>query len=182
MAQTAHAGQTRKYTPLPYTAHTTEVADLIATRSWATENDVAIGHGHDIKEDCDKAIYTRDFLARELNPAVADGIGMLTNPSKDHPELTRAQRKAMDREHIAELPANIQAIKLIDRCCNLGNLLRDPVPVDFMVLYLEESKALYRVLTKGVALDPEMAQRFQSTVAALQKKIQLAQNSGEITH
>ena len=59
----------------------------------------------------------------------------------------RATRKAIDREHTAQAPAEAQTIKLADLISNSKSIMaHDP---DFAVTYLAEKRLLLEVLTKG---------------------------------
>lgn len=71
----------------------------------------------------------------------------LTNPSKKRPDLRRADRKQMDREHLAHVSWLAKVIKLIDRRSNLMEMADQPAEPDFKRLYARESEALLPYLT-----------------------------------
>ena len=59
----------------------------------------------------------------------------------------RAVRKAIDKDHLAEQNAEVQTIKLADVISNSKDIkANDP---KFAKVYIEEMKALLKVLTKG---------------------------------
>jgi (p)ppGpp synthase/HD superfamily hydrolase len=102
---------------------------------------------HDVVEDTDAS--ESDIKSR-FGDDIFRLVMILTNPSKEHSELRRAERKKMDREHLANASDEAKAIKLADRIDNLRDLSVDPlVPENFRVRYLSESQQLLEVL-RGV--------------------------------
>jgi hypothetical protein len=77
---------------------------------------------------------------------IATLVGWLTDVSK--PENgNRTVRKAIDRAHSAEAPAEAQTIKLADLISNSKSIMQyDP---GFAKTYLEEKRLLLEVMTKG---------------------------------
>lgn len=147
-AEAKHEGQFRKYSfqHEPYIFHPMRVAGIVHL-SGASTQVVAAAWLHDVLEDTGA---TKLQVVQACGYAVAALVHMLTNPSKQHPELRRAERKKMDREHLADVSDEAKAIKLADRIDNLRDLSVDPlVPEDFRVLYLSESRQLLEVL-RGV--------------------------------
>lgn len=71
-------------------------------------------------------------------------VEYLTNPSKQHPNLSRAERKQMDREHLARASFGAQCIKLADRADNLREMTG--ASIAFKRLYCEESRLLLGAL------------------------------------
>lgn len=145
-AASAHEGQNRKYghSDRPYITHPARVAGRVATFPGATEEMVAAAWLHDVIEDCG---VTAEDLAAKFPLSVIRLVQELTNPSKRHPELNRAQRKAMDLEHIKEVSREAKVIKLADRVDNLTETKDDPqTPADFVELYRAESRALVEAL------------------------------------
>lgn len=79
-------------------------------------------------------------IAERTSPAVAALVTWLTNPSKGS-KASRAERKKMDREHLAQAPTAVKQIKMLDRTYNLRDL-DEQAPVKFVRLYADESQAL----------------------------------------
>ena len=138
-AEKAHRGQTRKYTGRPYIEHPMRVAGRACLVPFFGEDQIAAAWMHDVLEDCPGFVIPAIF-----SPRCYETICELTNPSKQHPELNRAARKRMDREHLATVSRAAKIIKLIDRIDNL-NEMRD-APDDFKRLYVDESRALAEAL------------------------------------
>lgn len=143
-ATAAHAavGQLRKYTFEPYIVHPTEVAEIVESIG-GTEDMIAAAFLHDVVEDTG---VTQDVIQREFGQSVANLVYWLTDVSR--PEHgNRAKRKALDRAHIAQAPAEAQTIKLADLASNTKSIMaHDP---EFAKTYLEEKRLLLEVLTKG---------------------------------
>lgn len=146
-AHQAHKDQFRKYTKVktPYIYHPMRVAGMVMifSQSEMVEEMAMVAWLHDVLEDTPT---TPDDLRKFCSGAVVEWIKDLTNPSKDK-NLPRAERKAMDREHIAKLSKPVKIIKLIDRIDNLIDM-RD-APADFMKLYRAESLLLLNEALRG---------------------------------
>jgi (p)ppGpp synthase/HD superfamily hydrolase len=143
MAAHAAVGQKRKYTGEPYIVHPAEVASIVAQVPGATEDMVAAAWLHDVVEDTG-CTYTDIHMA--FGADIAALVGWLTDVSKPE-DGNRAHRKAMDRAHTAEAPAEAQTIKLADLISNSRSIMaHDP---EFARTYLEEKRLLLEVLTKG---------------------------------
>lgn len=141
----AHAAvqQKRKYTGEPYIAHPAEVARIVAEVEGSTEDMVAAAWLHDVVEDTG---VTLTDINLNFGADIAALVGWLTDVSKPE-DGNRAKRKAIDREHTAQAPAEAQTIKLADLISNSKSIMQyDP---DFAVTYLAEKKLLLEVLTKG---------------------------------
>jgi (p)ppGpp synthase/HD superfamily hydrolase len=141
-ARLAHKGQTRKYTGVPYISHPERVARRVSEFT-NDKNVVAAAWLHDTIEDCG---ITYDELMEEFNKEVADIVWNLTNPSKWYPELSRTDRKKMDREHLKQCSEKVQLIKCIDRIDNLNEMKE--AENSFKLLYSKESILLSEVLDK----------------------------------
>lgn len=143
----AHKGQTRKYTGNTlYITHCARVAARTQILSGYCKRDlaelVAIAWLHDTIEDCN--VVRGDLTLEGFTRNICDGVEALTNPSKGRPELNRAARKEMDRNHLKGLSEPLKCIKLIDRIDNLKDLVwADP---GFMQKYLIESDLLFQAL------------------------------------
>jgi len=138
-ATKAHEGVFRRYgDDVPYITHPQHVAERVAQLNGKTEFMVAAAWLHDVVEDTEHEL--RD-IRHEFGPVVAALVAQLTNPSKQHPDLSRAERKAMDREHIAVASEPALQIKMVDRAHNLSTIATD-AEEDFARLYLYESQLL----------------------------------------
>ncbi len=143
MAAHAAVGQKRKYTSEPYIVHPAEVASIVARVPGATEDMVAAAWLHDVVEDTG---CTLTDIHIGFGADIATLVGWLTDVSRPE-DGNRAKRKAMDREHTAEAPAEAQTIKLAYLISNSRSIMQhDP---EFARTYLEEKRLLLEVLTKG---------------------------------
>lgn len=97
---------------------------------------------HDMPED--QPQFNQEL--HDLNPLVYDLAVHLRNPSKDHPELPRAKRKKMDREHVWTMPAAAVIIKFVDRWDNLQSI--GDFRSQFRADYIYESELLAETLNK----------------------------------
>jgi len=146
-ATAAHAavGQLRKYTNEPYIVHPTEVAAMVATVSGATPAMIAAAYLHDVVEDTKVGF---SIIREEFGDEVTTLVMWLTDVS-ELDDGNRAVRKAIDREHSADAPAEAQTIKLADLISNSKSIMAyDPA---FAKTYLAEKRLLLEVLTKGDA-------------------------------
>lgn len=145
-ATAAHAAvkQVRKYTFEPYIVHPAEVASIVATVPH-TDEMLAAAWLHDTVEDTGVSI---EDIRAEFGHDVASLVGWLTDISRPQ-DGNRAVRKAIDREHTAQAPAEAQTIKLADLIANSRSILaHDPA---FAKVYLEEKRMLLEVLSRGDA-------------------------------
>ena len=162
-ATQAHAGQVRKGAGGPYLQHPLRVATRLSRLPQATPQWVAAALLHDTLEDCG---VSHDDLQQRFGTEVADLVRELTNPSKQFPELSRPEKKALDRAHVATVSLPAKMIKLIDRSDNLreGAASMDP---EWLAVYVGESRALAAVLA-GVhsELEHELAESIALAEAA----------------
>jgi len=163
LARRAHAGQTRKFSGDPYIGHPGRVAARLAKRFPEDTALIAAGWCHDVVEDCPQ------IAAEELRAAIGDAgfaiVSEVTNPSKNHPELSRAERKAMDRAHIAHLSHAARCLKLADRADNLKDASTSP-DREWVATYVGESRLLAEVL-KGT--DAELEGELAAAIAVAAK-------------
>lgn len=146
-AMAAHASvkQVRKYTGEPYIVHPAEVASIVARVPGSTPDMVAAAWLHDVIEDTG-CTFTDVHMAFGID--IATLVGWLTDVSRPE-DGNRATRKAIDRAHTAEAPAEAQTIKLADLISNSRSIMQhDP---EFAKVYLEEKRLLLEVLTRGDA-------------------------------
>lgn len=140
LARQAHGHQTRKYTGRPYIEHPARVAGMVAIHPLATEEMIAAAFLHDTLEDTG---LSQEQIEKATNRWTLELVRYLTNASKGS-KLPRAERKKMDREHLAKAPVEAKIIKLIDRIDNLREM--EGAQADFMKLYAEESLLLLAVI------------------------------------
>jgi (p)ppGpp synthase/HD superfamily hydrolase len=143
-AQAAHraVGQKRKYTGECYTIHTCEVAQLVQEYG-STEDMICAAHLHDVVEDTGVTI---DDVRGMFGCGVADLVGWVTDVSTPE-DGNRKARKAKDRDHLAQAPAEAQTIKCCDLISNTGSIVAsDP---SFSKVYLAEKRELLAVMTKA---------------------------------
>ena len=142
-----HQGQKRKYTEEPFVNHPIRVTMRVMMRQHATDIMAATAMLHDTIEDCGA---TPEELQIRLNSfgrssyTVAKQVLALTNPSKAHPDLKRAERTAMDRKHMSEQSSEVKILRMYDRIDNLNDM--KGAPADFAALYGEESLKLAEVI------------------------------------
>jgi (p)ppGpp synthase/HD superfamily hydrolase len=145
MAAHASVGQRRKYTNEPYIVHPAEVAKIVAGVPGSTPDMVAAAWLHDVVEDTG-CTFTDIHMTFGID--IATLVGWLTDVSKPE-DGNRAARKAIDRAHSAEAPAEAQTIKLADLISNSRSIMEhDPA---FAKTYLEEKRLLLAVMTRGDA-------------------------------
>ncbi len=140
-AEQAHRGQKRDFTGGPYIDHPARVAMRVAMRPDATEEMVAAAFLHDVVEDTET---THETIERLFGPRVRTYVQYLTNPSKERPDLRRAERKEMDRNWLKTAPPEVQVIKMLDRVDNLNEMVG--AKEDFKRLYSSESLLLADVI------------------------------------
>lgn len=150
IATDAHHGVFRKYTGRPYIEHPIRVAfaGMYHLRSHPQIEEIAAGFlCHDVDED--NPDYPTERLLREGLPEYSVNIvRQLTNPSKRFPNLSRAERKKMDREHLMSVDWVAKVGKLLDREDNLNEM--QGAPTDFIALYCNESTDLVKAILSNV--------------------------------
>lgn len=135
-AEEAHRGQMRKYGNIPYIYHPMRVAGRASFLAGTTEEMVAAAWLHDVLEDTKAKPVDLEI---EFGPKVLKMVIELTNVSKGL-SLPRAERKRLDREHIAKVSVEAKRIKMLDRIDNLSDMVG--YEKDFVMLYTGESKLL----------------------------------------
>lgn len=161
-AEKAHAGQVRKYTSTPYFEHPLRVARRVIADPYCTWYMVCAALLHDVVEDCGVQPQEIGEQCGELTQKLVED---LTNPSKGS-TLPRAERKQMDREHIAATSVRAQVIKAYDRIDNLREM--GSAESGFIRLYCRESLALARVLDK---ISPELRYELNEAIILLLLKV-----------
>lgn len=127
LAAMAHAKQQRD-DGTPFITHPIAVAEATITSLADMPGNIgaysrAHIHGiaivHDVPEDCEE-YWTNNIM--RISPIVYRGAMQLRNPSKDHKDKSRDERKLIDRNHFADLnkvdDANI-IVKYHDRIHNI---------------------------------------------------------------
>ncbi len=135
-------GHRRKYTDQPYELHLANVARKVAEVTDDPEM-IAAAWLHDVVEDTEATLAD---VERAFGRGVARLVSELTDVSRPG-DGNRAQRKAIDRDHLARASARAKTVKLADLIDNCRDICRhDP---DFARVYLEEMRALLEVLREG---------------------------------
>jgi (p)ppGpp synthase/HD superfamily hydrolase len=143
-ATKAHEGQTRKYTVEPYINHPIRVMKTVAA---VTDNPQMLAAAllHDVVEDSDVSIID---IEKEFGLGVALLVHQLTSPSKQYPKMERANRKQIDRYHLATAGAEAHTIKYADILDNVPSIVKHADP-KFADMYVLEKIADMHVMTKG---------------------------------
>jgi (p)ppGpp synthase/HD superfamily hydrolase len=145
-----HQDQFRRYNKSPYSLHLARVAGLVA---YYTNGDLEAMAGawlHDGPEDHPTRCSFETIQAM-FGQRVADIVRGMTSYSKQVPEyakLPRAERKEIDRIHMASQPHRVKLIKLIDRLDNISELDASQEP-KFAILYCDETVLLVQKALHG---------------------------------
>lgn len=161
-SQSAHAGQVRKYTGLPYFTHTYDVAKLVAHYTGDPEM-TAAALLHDTLEDTDTmAMDILTEFGERVHSLVIDLTDIYTEPHQGN----RAQRKALEADRIARIDPDAQTIKLADLIDNTQSIVA--YDTNFARIYLREKAAYLQVLTQG---HPELLTHAQLTLETAQLRL-----------
>lgn len=162
-AKKAHGdiGQVRKYTGEPYINHPRAVARLVATVIDVPEI-IAAALMHDVLEDTP---IKRSYMLMKFGEVVTGYVDGLTDVSKPS-DGNRAQRKALDLEHLAGAGFEIQSIKLCDLMHNTASIVK--YDKDFARVYLPEKERLLAVLTKG---HPQLISKAKQSLSAAKEQL-----------
>ena len=144
-ARQKHAKQMRKWSNRPYIEHPARVAAMISCHTFATEERVAAGWLHDVIEDT--GTTSIDLWDSDFPKSTVQLVVELTNPSKERPDLNRADRKKLDRDHLETASLWAKIIKCFDRLDNLRDM--GGAEAGFKRLYLDESFLLADALEKN---------------------------------
>jgi (p)ppGpp synthase/HD superfamily hydrolase len=141
-AAAAHAGQTRKWTGVPYFTHVAGVAERLAGDGSAVR---AAAYLHDTLED---TAATYEQLVAEFGAEVADLVVELTDiyTKESYPHLNRKARKALECARLATISGRAKRIKLADIADNAADI-EAVAPKRFAQMWLAEKAALLKVLT-----------------------------------
>lgn len=155
-AETAHRkkDQRRKYSGEPYEVHLHAVAAIVASVT-QDERTIAAAYLHDVVEDTD---VTLEEVEAAFGPDVAQLVDDLTDISRPS-DGNRAQRKALDREHLARARPEAKTVKLADIIHNAPDIAQHDK--GFGRVYIREAEALLKVLKEG---DPVLYRRAEETL------------------
>lgn len=143
MAAHAAVGQKRKYTNEPYIVHPAEVASIVARVPGSTPDMVAAAWLHDVIEDTGCTVTD---VHMGFGTDITTLVNWVTDVSKPE-DGNRATRKRIDREHLAQAPAEAQTVKVCDLLSNTKSIVaHDP---EFARVYLAEKRELLEVLTRA---------------------------------
>jgi len=142
-AGAAHAsvGQLRKYTFEPYITHPIAVSQIVQQYG-GTDDQMTAALLHDVVEDTG---ITIEMIREEFSASVADMVDSLTDISKPE-DGSRAIRKGMDRDHMAEASIEAQFVKCADLIHNSASIIEHGG--GFAAIYLGEKKLLLDAMTK----------------------------------
>jgi hypothetical protein len=121
--------------------------------------------------------YPIERLEAEFGAEVIEGIKLLTNPSKEHPELDRDVRKLMDRRHYEKIAPHWQVIKMWDRIDNVLDML-DYSHKFILGKYVPESRELEKVLRSA---DEHVADQLVNAIDWLEAITKGSQAAKKIT-
>lgn len=140
-------GQKRKYTNDPYIYHPKNVAYLVKVAG-GNDDMISAAFLHDVLEDVAPVLskFNEEAIEQRFGWKILNLVGWVTDVSKPE-DGNREIRKTIDRDHIAQSPAEAQTIKLADLIDNSLTITEyDP---GFAMVYLNEKRLLLEVLTKG---------------------------------
>lgn len=141
-ATKAHGSQKRKYTGEPYVTHPIAVMEIVKTVPH-TDDMLVAAVLHDTVEDTP---VTLADIKEQFGDNVARLVDGLTDVSQPQ-DGNRKTRKAMDRAHTAQQPADVQTIKLADLIHNTESIsFYDP---QFYKVYREEKIRILDILKLG---------------------------------
>lgn len=138
----AHAGVKRKYTGADYSTHPFRVCEM-ARQEGLSKPAIMAAALHDVEEDAPAFVPE---MEEKFGTEVAGLVHWLTNPSKGSPELPRARRKEMDRNHLRVAPLEVRVVKAMDRLDNL--LEMGGADQSFRAKYSKESLLLADALVE----------------------------------
>lgn len=133
----AHAGQFRKDGITPYEVHPIRVTATAMLHNICSDVTLCAILLHDTIEDCGVTYEQLVFL---FGSEVANLVLELSNPSKGRKDLTREQRKALDREHLSTVSHEAKVVKLLDRLDNISDV--GSCSPEFIRLYCKETELL----------------------------------------
>lgn len=137
---------------------------MIVKDKQTTVQMIAAAYLHDVLEDANPPISS-EFLKNIFGSEVTQLVVELTNPSKQYPELSRKDRKEMDRKHLAQVSREAKIIKMTDMLDNYSDMQRNNLPdVEFVTMYVGEGLLLLPLLADA---NPQLAIRVNEVICAL---------------
>jgi guanosine-3',5'-bis(diphosphate) 3'-pyrophosphohydrolase len=116
---TAHHGDQRRKTGVPYLEHLLEALQILVEGAGVTSSDVLVAAVlHDVVEDTP---CTPADVAAEFGPRVAELVGWVTIPDAGPGEDRQAVRQAHLRR-LRDAPRDARLVKLADRMSNVQTL------------------------------------------------------------
>lgn len=154
-AVAAHAGDYRDGdTPLPYVSHVIEVMSLLRYVGGVLDEELlVIACLHDVLEETS---CTPDLLEEQFGSRVAQGVVALTRyepTTAERESLTEKQiwelRSSILLAEIAQMPQEIQAVKLADRLANIrqAKVTRKPKK---LARYKRQTEEMLRLIPSSV--------------------------------
>ena len=163
-----HEGQVRKYNGMPYVTHPIRCGNRALSLTGDYEIAIAMLL-HDGPEDqIERCPFS--LIAALYGLRVAEIVKGLTNPSKEHKEANRAERKAIDRKHYETASPVVKMCKCIDRLDNLNEMSVEQDP-GFVRIYCDESALLIEVMRRT-----EQSPLLNSLLLELAKTINMLRN------
>ena len=114
----AHAGQVRKSSDVPYVSHPLHVA-LILAQVGADSETIQAALLHDVVEDCEG--WSLERVEREFGAGVRAIVAAVTEDKSQSWE----QRKQSQIDHVEHMSASALLVKAADKLHNLSSLLAD---------------------------------------------------------
>ena len=143
IANELHKGQFRKSGHVAYIIHPIRVAGAVAAHPLSTVEMVSAAFLHDTIEDTS---YSKDQMLCDFGSDITNLAVELTNVEKNM-ELSREERKKIDRNRIKIISRKAKIIKMFDRIDNLYDLKDHSIK--FIRIYLKESKLLLEEALTG---------------------------------
>lgn len=149
-----HGSQMRKYEPLPYWHHLSEVARLVSEHI-KTDGAIEIALCHDLLED---TACTREALEEKLRHLgyeadlvryISEGVVGMTDVfiAKDYPDLNRKERKKLEAERLGTTSSIVHSVKYADMTDNVKSIVSgDP---GFARVYMNEMTAILDQMRQG---------------------------------
>ena len=137
----AHKGQKRKYTGEDYIVHPMAVCRIVE-REGGSEDQQAAALLHDVVED---TAYTLQDISVNFGSDIATLVQWLTDTSVPE-DGNRTIRKEIDRNRLAEAPAEAQLVKLADMIDNSKTIFA--FDKGFTPVFKEEMGLLVNAMTK----------------------------------
>lgn len=124
VAATAHEGQYRKGSRLPYITHPVAVMLILEQAGFTDPHLLAAALLHDVVED---TVYTAGQLAAEFPAPIPEYVAALTERKHDADGAPRSWRNRKEEHlvHVAAAPLPARAIALADKLHNLSTILYD---------------------------------------------------------